>query len=326
VEHGNVKVAAVHGDHETTAGGFRHEAFLYAGLDEFLQGTAAFVRDGISAGEPALVAVSAEKVALLQGELGADAEHVKFADMAEVGNNPARILQAWHDFVAERSAPGAPVRGIGEPIGPDRSPAQLVECQRHESLLNLAFEGSPDFWLMCPYDTAALPPEVIDEALRTHPMVCHDGAHSQSGAYDGIEAATAPFMHPLPEPVPRPKEFYFEAATLAAVRQYTHLRAADAGLSPRRTEDLLLAVNEVATNSLRHAEGWGVIRVWEEPHALVCEVHDAGMFDNPLAGRRRPVPDQIGGFGLWLSNQVCDLVQIRSTAVGTVVRLHMHRD
>jgi anti-sigma regulatory factor (Ser/Thr protein kinase) len=316
----------VHGDHNETAGGFRHEALLYAGLDEFLHGTAAFIRDGIAAGEPALVVVSAEKVALLRGELGADAQHVKFADMAEVGSNPARIIQAWREFVAERSDPGVRVRGIGEPVGPDRSPAELAECQRHESLLNLAFEGTPAFWLMCPYDTATLGPDVIDDALRTHPLVCQDGTHSESGVYGGIAAAKAPFRRPLPEPVPRPKEFHFEAATLAAVRQYVHLRAADAGLSPRRSEDLLLAVNEVATNSLRHAEGWGVIRVWEEPQALICEVHDAGLFDNPLAGRERPVPEQIGGFGLWLSNQVCDLVQIRSTAVGTVVRLHMQRD
>jgi hypothetical protein len=33
----------------------------------------------------------------------------------------------------------------------------------------------------------------------------------------------------------------------------------------------------------------------------------------------------VGGFGVWLANQVCDLVQIRSVAAGTVVRLHMRR-
>ena len=96
--------------------GFRHEAFLYAGRDEFLDGTAAFIRDGLAAGEPTLVVVSAEKIALLRAELGADAEQVQFADMAEVGRNPARIIPAWRDFVGERSDPGRPLRGIGEPI------------------------------------------------------------------------------------------------------------------------------------------------------------------------------------------------------------------
>jgi len=323
VEHGTLKGAAVHGDHESH--GFCHEAFLYGTREEFLHGTAGFIRNGLALGEPSLVVVDDWKIAMLRDELGTDAEHVQFADMAQVGANPARIIQAWKEFVSQR-APGSPVRGIGEPVGPDRSPAQLVECQRHESLLNLAFEDTPAFWLMCPYDTEALPLDVVHEAVATHPVVSYRDIREGSALYGGIAAATAPFREPLPEPAPPPKEFYFEAATLAALRQYVQLRAADVGLPARRTEDLLLAVNEVATNSLRHADGWGVIRVWEEPHALICEVRDAGVFDAPLAGRERPVPEQIGGFGLWLSNQVCDLVQIRSLVDGTVVRLHMHRD
>jgi anti-sigma regulatory factor (Ser/Thr protein kinase) len=323
VEHSTATVVAVHGDHDPAAG-FSHEAFLYAGLDQFLHGTAAFIREGLALGEPALVVVNARKVGLLRGELGTEAEHVQFADMDEVGANPARIIQAWRDFVAERSD-GRPVRGIGEPVVAERTPAQLAECERHEWLLNLAFENTPAFWLMCPYDTAALDPGVVDEALRSHPLVCDGGAHAHSTAYGGVETAAAPFREPLPEPVPRPRELYFEAASLAALRQYVALRAADAGLTASQTEDLLLAVNEVATNSLRHAHGAGLLRVWEEPHALICEVRDDGTFDKPLAGRERPVPGQIGGFGLWVSNQLCDLVQIRSLRAGTVVRLHMHR-
>ena len=319
-----MRVAAVRGDHESEAG-FCHEALLYSGQDEFLQVTAAFIRDGIAAGEPALVVVSAEKIALLRGDLGRDAELVQFADMSEVGSNPARIIQAWRDFVAERGDAGRPARGIGEPIGSDRPPAELVECQRHESLLNLAFAATQAFWLMCPYDTETLDPAVVEAALCSHPVVTADGARRESASYAGLEVAAGQFHERLPEPVPRPKELYFEAASLAALRQYVALRAGDAGLGSRPTEDILLAVNEVATNSLRHAGGAGVLRVWEEPHALVCEVRDSGSFDVPLAGRERPVPGQLGGYGLWLANQLCDLVQIRSLPVGTVVRLHMRR-
>ena len=87
----------------------------------------------------------------------------------------------------------------------------------------------------------------------------------------------------------------------------------------------MLTVNEVATNSLRHAHGSGVLRVWEEPDYLICEVRDGGTFDNPLAGRERPVGGQLGGYGLWLANQLCDLVQVRSFVTGSVVRLHMRR-
>jgi hypothetical protein len=50
------------------------------------------------------------------------------------------------------------LRGIGEPIFPERDRQVLIECERHEALLNLAFAGSERFWLLCPYDVAALPP------------------------------------------------------------------------------------------------------------------------------------------------------------------------
>jgi hypothetical protein len=31
----------------------------------------------------------------------------------------------------------------------------------------------------------------------------------------------------------------------------------------------------------------------------------------------------MGGYGLWLANQLCDLVQVRSFPTGSAVRLHM---
>jgi hypothetical protein len=60
------------------------------------------------------------------------------------------------------------------------------------------------------------------------------------------------------------------------------------------------------------------VRVWNEPSALVCEVSDATVVDDVLAGRT--VHDE--NRGLWSANQLCDLVQLRSTPSGTTIRLH----
>jgi anti-sigma regulatory factor (Ser/Thr protein kinase) len=116
----------------------------------------------------------------------------------------------------------------------------------------------------------------------------------------------------------------FEPASLTGLRELVAGHAAAAGLDPARTADLVLAVDEVAGNSLRHGGGRGTLRIWREEGSLVCEVRDAGRIEDPLAGRERPVPDRDGGRGLWMVNQLCDLVQLRSFPNGAVVRLHLY--
>src|SRR3954463_9301722 len=105
---------------------------FYAGEREFLDGTVPFIREGVAAGESILVVVSAEKIELLRAHLNGEAEHVRFADMAEVGANPPRIIPAGGEFVEAGVAPGRALRGIGDPTSPERDPAELIECHRHE--------------------------------------------------------------------------------------------------------------------------------------------------------------------------------------------------
>jgi anti-sigma regulatory factor (Ser/Thr protein kinase) len=307
-----------------TAPPFRHEALLYAGPDQFLDGTLRFIRAGVAAGEPTLVVLVADKIAALRRELGSEGAAVLFADMADVGANPARIIPAWREFVAEHGAGDRPLRGIGEPIYPARGPAELVECERHEALLNLAFDETPNFWLLCPYDTHALPPAVIEEAQRNHPRVCasHGDVH-ESALYRGLEEVAAPFDDPLPPPPRTAFELNFGAAMLSDVRRAIREHAARAGLRPARIRDLIVAASEIAANSVRHGGGWGTLCVWDDGATLFCEMRDRGRLDDPLVGRNRPRGYQEGGYGLWLANHLCDLVQVRCFTTGSVVRLHM---
>ena len=136
-----------------------------------------------------------------------------------------------------------------------------------------------------------------------------------------------PFDEPLPEPSRATVGYAFgpDAAPLSAVRLQVGGSAAAFGLDAARTADLVLIVNEVATNSLRHGGGSGVLRIWDEGSSLICEVSDAGRIEDPLVGRGEPSADLGSGFGLWLANQLCDLVQIRTFSTGSVVRLHVAR-
>ncbi len=285
---------------------FHHEALLYQGHDDFLAGALPFIREGLERGEPVMVAVRGEKLAAL-GELP-----VTFADMEVLGHNPARIIPAWRDFVERHDGP---VRGIGEPIWPGREGAELVECQLHEALLNLAFEE--DLRLLCPYDAAALDERVIHEARCSHPHV--NGAPSP--AYRDVARLLAPFESPLAPPPAHARLLGFELDTLAEVRRLTEECVADLGRD--QGHDLVLAVAELAANSVRHGGGRGILRLWRENGTVICEIRDRGTIADPLAGRRAPTLEQLGGRGLWLANAVCDLVQVRTGPQGTAVRLHM---
>lgn len=301
--------------------GFRHEALLYAGEDELVARLTTLVRHGLDRDDRVLVVVARPKLDRLRAELGADAAAVSFADMSRVGTNPARIIPLWHAFV-ERHA-GSPVLGVGEPVDAHRAAEALVECQLHERLLNVAFDPAAAFRLVCPYDTASLPPEVIAEALRSHPHVA--GACDSRDAFQGIEACVSPFDAPLAPPPADALELSLDGGSLRPLRDRVASYARSAGLSRRQVADLVLTVHELAANTLRHGGGTGTAAVWSDGGSVVVEVRDAGRFRDPLVGRIAPGHDAVDGRGLWMANQLCDLVQIRSGKDGSVVRARLRR-
>jgi anti-sigma regulatory factor (Ser/Thr protein kinase) len=241
--------------------------------------------------------------------------------MATVGANPARIIPLWMRLVDER-VPGRGVRGIGEPIHAARSSAELVESQQHEALLNHAFASTPSFRLLCPYDVA-LGPEVLEEAARSHPFVYSVGQVAPSMGWHLDGGPARPYEVALPNPPARFEQLAFAMGQLRDLRAFVTRHAHAAGFNAERTSDAVLAVNEVATNSLRHGGQRGALTIWHEGPTLICEVHDTGQIADPLAGRRLPNPTAVGGFGLWLVNHLCDLVQVRTGPGGSVVRLHI---
>jgi anti-sigma regulatory factor (Ser/Thr protein kinase) len=114
----------------------------------------------------------------------------------------------------------------------------------------------------------------------------------------------------------------FDLDSFGAVREHVGTMANRAGLADDRGADLVLAVHEVATNSVRHGGGRGELRVWVDGQRVVCEVRDAGRLRDPTAvGHRPAAADSVGGRGLWIAKQLCDRVHVSSSEAGTVVRL-----
>jgi anti-sigma regulatory factor (Ser/Thr protein kinase) len=117
--------------------------------------------------------------------------------------------------------------------------------------------------------------------------------------------------------------FHTYRSDLSKVRSIVMQTATVAGLSESRANDLVLAVSEVAANTLRHTNSSGSLAIWHDGDEIVAEIHDEGKITDPAAGQRRPAADATGGHGLWLVRQVCDLVELRSDQSGTTIRMHM---
>jgi anti-sigma regulatory factor (Ser/Thr protein kinase) len=302
-----------------TGTGFHHEALFYDSDDAYLAATVPFIEEALNGNGAALVAVTRPRTELLRGSLGQEAKRVEFLAMEEVGRNPARIIPLWRAFLDANAGTAGQLCGIGEPIWAGRSEAELDECRRHEHLLNFAFGEGRAWSLLCPYDKRALGTEILAGADANHPFV-DDG--SASSTWAGAEP-WSPFEGELP-PAPRTTpSFGFGREELAGARRLIEREAGEAGLPAHRTTDLVTATSELTANSVLYGGGSGELRTWPENGEMIVEVSDRGRIDEPLVGRVKPPIHQLHGRGLWLANQLCDLVRIRSGAIGTTIRLHV---
>ena len=124
-------------------------------------------------------------------------------------------------------------------------------------------------------------------------------------------------------------EVAFGRGQLAEVRGLVAELAEAAGLSRRRTDELVVVVNELAANSVDHGGGHGTVRAWAEREAVVVEVADDGDLartaEERSLGRAQPRGDAERGRGLWIARHLADDLSIRpadaASGAGTVVRV-----
>ncbi|HEY2833744.1 MAG TPA: anti-sigma factor RsbA family regulatory protein [Sporichthyaceae bacterium] len=299
-----------------------HAVFFHDDPVQYLEGVGRWVAEGLAAGEPVLITADAADNEAIRGALGPAAYAVQFADAAVVGANPARTIAAVRAFVA--AGGGRRVRALAALMWPGRTPAQRGEVIAHEAVANLAFADCPVSFL-CPYDTSVLPAEVLAEARRVHPHMWTAHGHADCPQYDIDELLIGGHPPPQRDPLAEPLAVIVDLAGSARLRTRVGEIAEDAGLSARRRDEFVVAVNEVVSNALVHSPHPAVVRRGRDRDegSLVVEVATAGCITDPLVGRELP-RDAGGGRGLWIVNQLCDLVETRSGPWGTLTRLHVH--
>jgi anti-sigma regulatory factor (Ser/Thr protein kinase) len=296
-----------------------HTAVLYRSDAEY----AAAVMDvaaADNAGKPGVVlAATGRHEQVVRDALSLTAAKVSFADIAELSRDPARLVAAVLSFADDH--PGQQVCCVMEAAWPGRTGAELQELGRSEAVCTLALAERP-VTMLCPYDGSELPADVLSRMELTHPAIIDGGQHRPGHGYLGAGRFPPECDEPLPSPPPDAATVTFRR-DLATARAFAARHAQSSGLSSARVIDLVLAVGELAANTLRHSPDGGTVSAWTTADEVLLQVEDMGHITDPMAGYRRLPSDAAGGHGLWLVHQLCDLTEIRTSPLGTTIRLHM---
>lgn len=300
-----------------TATAFHHGALAYGSDAEASDGTTSFISEALERHQPVLVALSSEKGAAVRDVLGADAGLVDFRDMTALGRNPASIIPGvLHPFVHEH--PGQRSAIVSESMWPGRSPAAYTACVEHEALVNLAFAGQA-VDILCRFDLRSLPEQALRDITRTHPLLRTGETSQVNASYEDpvhvLQSAGA-----LEPTTPRGAQA-LRFTEAAQARHFAQEWGAAHALTPDRITDVLIAVSELAGNSIAYAGGSGTLLCWQTNSSLIYEVRDSGRISDVLAGRVPPAWDEESGRGLLVANLLSDLLQVTSGPSGTVVRM-----
>ena len=253
--------------------------------------------------------------------------------------------------------PTAPIVALSIPDGPDHSgqtlaarwARELRALSRGRGGITVVVEHDADldgldggFWteldaalnvaladvaatVLCLYPQLPLHLEVVNGARHNHPLLLADATLQQNPEHRGArEVLTDRGGAPAPALLgPPDQRMGFDTWQLVEVRDTVARAAQAAGCDRDRVADLVLAVNEVATNAVEHGSGDAHLALWTGAggRELLCEVHDGGRLGDPLPGLRAPHPSDPRGRGLWIARQLCDLLHVWGDDTGTHVRI-----
>jgi anti-sigma regulatory factor (Ser/Thr protein kinase) len=304
--------------------GYFHEALPYASDEELLAVVIPFLSEGVTEGEPTIVALGEQHAELVCAALPPEiVDRVDFHPGGDMYARPASAIRSYREMLAGYAAGGAgQIRIIGE-LPPTELGATWDWWARYESAINHAYDEYP-LWSMCAYDMRVTPAHVLADVARTHPHTARPGdRHLPSSDY----VVPDQFLDTRTPAAPDPLQLTTPAIDLedptAAETRVAIARLNETGiLSQRRLSDLQLAVTEVVTNGLTHGTPPVTVRCWAGKDRIVTTVTDRGQGPkDPFAGLQAAAHAPNGGFGLWLAHQLCDHVTMTHDDDGFTLRL-----
>jgi anti-sigma regulatory factor (Ser/Thr protein kinase) len=302
--------------------GYVHDVFFYAAQDDLVAWAAPFLREGIEAGEHAVV-VGEEPMAraLLEavgddGVLALPREHI-------FQRVPVAIASYQQLMTDGPFADGRRVRLVSEvDFGPTRETQQA--WAGFESVIN-RYLAPYDLWATCLYDTRHLTASAIVDGIMTHPHVRDRGGRRINDDY--VEPAE--FLRSLGSTIPTSltqlASFRLDRKSeLSAMRASVDRVLAENGMRAGARANCLVTVGELTANSFLHGVPPVEVNLSRAgEHQLVLDVTDHGIgFDDPFFGYVVGSPEGLPteGRGLWMVRHMCTSIEAAHLPGGFRVR------
>lgn len=306
-----------------------HEAVPYNSDEQLLNTVVPFLRGGLAAGEPTVVAWTGGYAALLRSAMP-EADRLVFLDEKDCYARPSSTVRVFRELMTRTVADGASrIRIVGELTAVGLR-ASWPWWARYEAAINRIYDEFP-LWGLCCYDTRRIPGYVLDDVRRAHPWIAtEDGRHLRNQQYtpcgDLPTRQRAP-ADPLEDTTP---VIDLRNEPLATIRNAVW-DVERAGRLPDTVDidALVLVVNEAATNAIWHGELPVRFRLWAGSDRVVTAVSDRGPGPrDPLAGLLPAVeprqdagaPDGGAGRGLWVIHELSDHVTFDTDSAGCTLR------
>ena len=296
--------------------GLRHSALVYSSQDEYLSRAVPFLRDGIDAGEGAIVAHTKPGLAMMREALGPDAAQVTFFDVSAAYTRPARTLASYHEVYAQQLRETPYVRAVAD-VQFGRDPAEWDLWTTYEAVFNRSFAHLPT-WVICSYDANRAPDRIIESVWQTHPEVGTGDTWGPSEHYEEPEELVRR-LTPVPVALPELRSIPF-GRNVEELREHLARELAAEEVGQAQSLDMLLAATEVAENAVQHGGGIEEVRLGRADGRFVCEIIDRGEgFDDPTAGYL--APREGVGNGLWVARQLTWRLEFFHSPIGFTARI-----
>lgn len=307
-------------------GQFAHVAALYAGDEQLRDLLLPYLDEGLRRRENILAVISDDARRVLRDALGDAADQVRWGSRGVSYDRLGQMFEGFAGYLAQQYRAGVPTRVIGE-FDSDNSPDRVSQYLRYESMANEVYApyGYPVVFL---WDQRRYPTDVLAHVRAVHPQLLDASGPIPNAEYRlPIDYLTQDQNSPAAAPVDLDLVAHLRSADdLGLLRRRLRSWGATRGLGVQDTDDIVIAVDEIATNALEHGQPPACVRGWTTPAALLVQVDDQGRNSIPATtGYHRRSTDAQRGRGIWIAHHLADVLTTHTGPTGTTVAMRFTR-